>query len=632
MSIHSAESNASNASGVYSVVVESSPSNEKPGVMPPSDSTKLWKEGDKYRYLPPSQSDPWEICTSAVHKQNLAKFGGWKEEVDTLLVFAGLFSAVVTAFTVQSYQLLGPGNDSIGTTTLLLLRISQQLNSSNVPPADMSDVLPAGGSWGPIRVNVLWFLSLSLSLSSALIGILCKQWIREAQRDISSHIDAFRLGQLRDESLEKWGVSDILFSIPILLEIGLILFFAGLLDFLWSLNSVVAGIISGYIGLVILFIFCVTFAPALYTLNYLQRLSSGMTTRVPLFPCSWKSPQSWLLVRLAMYLYLSFRAAKKSWDDRFSLDSSSMSSAWPLEEVIDACSDWESLDIEILHSVPKQKGSKDHYREQGMKRMIKSFGFDTNMMLPIFQCLQECELDEAAGAVGLDTGQNLSSFLSWDSLNEELLHTYCLRLRELAPFRVEIFVRRINGSATGPVLTSILGIWFELKQSCAVLEPELCQQVVDSISSYLHRGGRLWEQDFNHLLHIAQMLSTHPTYPISIDFESNSESPKSQNPIIDALCTWVSGHSDENPHKKRVLHSTWGVGSVLSTPYIPTPLGCSSEFARLVAAVDVTVTTTLDEPRVRKWKDDVLSRIIGLSGFQMDAFADFVGRLERQEG
>ncbi|KAI0323690.1 hypothetical protein GY45DRAFT_1212321, partial [Cubamyces sp. BRFM 1775] len=32
----------------------------------------------------------------------------WKSELDTLLVYAGLFSAVLTAFNVESYRLLQP--------------------------------------------------------------------------------------------------------------------------------------------------------------------------------------------------------------------------------------------------------------------------------------------------------------------------------------------------------------------------------------------------------------------------------------------------------------------------------------------------------------------------------------------
>ncbi|KIK62632.1 hypothetical protein GYMLUDRAFT_42081 [Collybiopsis luxurians FD-317 M1] len=601
-------------------------------------ASRLWKEGDDYRYLPKSQSDPWEKCNNAVHKQNLDEFGGWKEEVDTLLVFAGLFSAVVTAFTVQSYQLLGQSNDSNGMTVLLLVRISQQLNSSGTPPADLADPLltTAGSesSWAPIRVNILWFLSLSLSLSAALIGILCKQWIREAQRDIttSSRKDAFRLYQLRKESLSIWGVPDILFSIPILLEIGLILFFVGLVEFLWSLNPIVAGVISAFIGLVIIFIIGITFAPAYYTLRYLRQFSSGQNTYPPLFPCAWKSPQSWLLVRLAMHCYISLRSLKETWKRVLATDSSSIistSSAWPIEEIIDSCQSWDSLDVEMLRSVPKRKGIKDHYLEQGMKWMIKSFSFNADMMLPIFHCLQDCELEEAVSVVGSAAGQVSASFTSWDILNEELLNMYCTGITDLGPFRVEILVRRMNGTVIGPAMTSILGIWFELKQNSATLEPELCQQIADSISSYLDRGGRLMVQDLPHILHITQMLSTHPTHPIPVNIDYMSKSKKLRNPIIDALSNWVSGHSDENTHRKRVLHCIWGIQSAIASTYMQPALERSSEFARLVAVIDIAVSTSLEVGglRVQEWKENILPRLLAETGFRIDIFSECVSKI-----
>ncbi|KAF8887553.1 hypothetical protein BD779DRAFT_1391949, partial [Infundibulicybe gibba] len=51
--------------------------------------------------------------------------GGWNSEIDALLTFAGLFSAVVTAFTVESYKLLQP--DPQDMTNQILLNVSAQL-------------------------------------------------------------------------------------------------------------------------------------------------------------------------------------------------------------------------------------------------------------------------------------------------------------------------------------------------------------------------------------------------------------------------------------------------------------------------------------------------------------------------
>ncbi|KAJ7578594.1 hypothetical protein C8J56DRAFT_753385, partial [Mycena floridula] len=52
----------------------------------------------------------------------------WKVAMDGILLFAALFSAVVTAFIIESYRLLSP--DPAALTLLILYQISQQLATS----------------------------------------------------------------------------------------------------------------------------------------------------------------------------------------------------------------------------------------------------------------------------------------------------------------------------------------------------------------------------------------------------------------------------------------------------------------------------------------------------------------------
>ncbi|EJD48842.1 hypothetical protein AURDEDRAFT_26511, partial [Auricularia subglabra TFB-10046 SS5] len=83
--------------------------------------------------------------------------------IDTLLVFAGLFSAVVTAFTIESYQWLQ--NDSDDASVQLLARIANLLNESDAPiPPPSTSAIPDGAA---ARINIYWFLSLTLSLAAA---------------------------------------------------------------------------------------------------------------------------------------------------------------------------------------------------------------------------------------------------------------------------------------------------------------------------------------------------------------------------------------------------------------------------------------------------------------------------------
>ncbi|TFK62480.1 hypothetical protein BDN72DRAFT_777026, partial [Pluteus cervinus] len=53
-----------------------------------------------------------------------------------------------------------------------------------------------------VRINIFWLLSLVLSLSTVLIGILSLQWLREFQYDGAfSFKDALAIRQLRHEGL-----------------------------------------------------------------------------------------------------------------------------------------------------------------------------------------------------------------------------------------------------------------------------------------------------------------------------------------------------------------------------------------------------------------------------------------------
>lgn len=210
---------------------------------------------------------------------------------------AGLFSAAVTAFTIESYKWLQ--QDPQETSAHLLAFIALQLGNSSAPGLPIFSSIspqPTAISTSEVRINVLWFLSLTLSLTTVLVGILCLQWLREYRRDAAlPHKDAVALRQMRYEGLLQWHVPEILSTLPLLLQLSLILFFGGLLDLLWSLNSLVASCVSVVVGLVMLFLAATTILPALQ-----QALIRDRHLRVG--QCPYKSPQSWLFLRLGLCL------------------------------------------------------------------------------------------------------------------------------------------------------------------------------------------------------------------------------------------------------------------------------------------------------------------------------------------
>ncbi|KAF8143200.1 hypothetical protein K438DRAFT_1634001, partial [Mycena galopus ATCC 62051] len=120
----------------------------------------------------------WAVYVTGAEKYDKALVESWKSNMEGILIFAGLFSAGLVAFLIESYKTLTP--DSGDTTVLLLTRISDQLaavaNGTTFTIQPQSAFTPQTSS---LVCNVLWFISLGLSLTCALIATLVEQWARE---------------------------------------------------------------------------------------------------------------------------------------------------------------------------------------------------------------------------------------------------------------------------------------------------------------------------------------------------------------------------------------------------------------------------------------------------------------------
>ncbi|KAJ7752548.1 hypothetical protein B0H16DRAFT_1317352, partial [Mycena metata] len=83
-------------------------------------------------------SKVWAVYVSEAEKYDRSLVESWKSDMEGMLIFAGLFSASLTAFIIESYKTLIP--DSGDSTVQLLVQISQQLASAangsifHVPP------------------------------------------------------------------------------------------------------------------------------------------------------------------------------------------------------------------------------------------------------------------------------------------------------------------------------------------------------------------------------------------------------------------------------------------------------------------------------------------------------------------
>lgn len=132
---------------------------------------------------------------------------------------AGLFSAVVTAFVIDSYKLLQQNPNDLPNKLLLDMVYSLQeisgRNTSQIATlpfylstqsSPTSFTPPRSAVW----LNGLWFASLASSLLVAVLAMLSKQWLHAYGADlpISPH-DRSRVRQYRYDGVIRWQLSTI---------------------------------------------------------------------------------------------------------------------------------------------------------------------------------------------------------------------------------------------------------------------------------------------------------------------------------------------------------------------------------------------------------------------------------------
>ncbi|KAJ7601191.1 hypothetical protein C8J56DRAFT_814332 [Mycena floridula] len=216
--------------------------------------------------IPPKELNP-SVFTSYIREAKIydeAMVARWKIAMDGILLFAALFSAVVTAFIIESYKLLSP--DPANITLLILYQISQQLvnGSETTVLLPKPSEIPFSPSVAAVLTNVFWFLSLALGLSCALAATLIQQWASEYIHAIERRQVPEMRGRIRAflfEGVERSKVSAIVEGTPALLHASLFSFLIGLVFFLRPINNVVTYLMSGLLIICGTAYFYATIAP-----------------------------------------------------------------------------------------------------------------------------------------------------------------------------------------------------------------------------------------------------------------------------------------------------------------------------------------------------------------------------------
>ncbi|KAJ7881492.1 hypothetical protein B0H14DRAFT_1504335, partial [Mycena olivaceomarginata] len=230
----------------------------------------------------------WAVYISEAEKYDKPLVEGWKSDMEGLLIFAGLFSASLTAFLIESYKTLSPDQGAITITLLAQISIQLDPTSSTRSAATLNSAF--NPSTASLACNTLWFLSLGLSLSCALIATLVEQWARDfIQRTEMrpSPVIRARIYSYLYFGMQRFGMHTIVGFIPLLLHVSLLLFFAGLVAFLQPINRFMVIVAALMLGLISAIYICLTIIPI---------FSSDAPYRTPLSNVVWGLYQRLLMV------------------------------------------------------------------------------------------------------------------------------------------------------------------------------------------------------------------------------------------------------------------------------------------------------------------------------------------------
>lgn len=222
--------------------------------------------------------------------------------------------------------------------------------------------------------------------------------------------EALALSQLRDESLRKWGIPQLLCSLPVMLQMSLLLFFAGILDLLWTLDHVVAIVVSVAVFVVALFVTATTVLPAYSLLVFSIQKNFKEHTQ----PCPYKSPQAWSMYKFALLIIRKcFKVKIKHYHD------------------------WSRSDLDILRSSSESTNLRVNLSLQWAAR---AFSNTVHSAIHIFQCIQT--LPPPGPVVFFEENQLVPTL---DALNFwYFTNLHCGWSTTIEAFIAELYLRRVE--------------------------------------------------------------------------------------------------------------------------------------------------------------------------------------------
>jgi hypothetical protein len=233
-------------------------------------------------YLQPIKHDDPKLDFYTMYKRETMEYDTeymqkYNDDLNTTLIFvrfhvpivttqhsqrsqAGLFSAVSSAFVIAVQPKLEADHTERSEAYLRAILLS--LNRSIVPDED--PVAPSAWNGPPAEIvttSDLLYASLLMSLLAAFVAMLGKQWLNRYLRHTGgSMIERCGDRQRKFDGLEKWPFRMCMESLPIMLQIALLLLMCGLSRYIWSVNTSVGRVVISFTALGVVFYIAVVIA------------------------------------------------------------------------------------------------------------------------------------------------------------------------------------------------------------------------------------------------------------------------------------------------------------------------------------------------------------------------------------
>ncbi|KAH9965673.1 hypothetical protein BGW80DRAFT_1447786 [Lactifluus volemus] len=181
----------------------------------------------------------------------------WQKDGDGILIFTGLFAAALAALLTVSVQDLRPNPQDTSAATFYLANIYQLLADLNVSRASILATPAQPPPFSPPRsavwVNLLWFLSLAIALTCALLATMLQQWGRRfvtiTHPPRYSQYNTAPIRAFFDNGVKKFHLRGSVEGLTALLHLSLFLFFSGLIVFLFNIDHTVFSWVASWVGL-----------------------------------------------------------------------------------------------------------------------------------------------------------------------------------------------------------------------------------------------------------------------------------------------------------------------------------------------------------------------------------------------